>query len=491
MATRVAVGAGRRRLLRQLITESVLLGIGASGLGILLAIAGTGALVGLAPPLPRLGQVGVNGTVLLFAISVGIMTGFIFGLAPSLDLFRGQIREAFQRGFRGGDRQGALFQRTVVSLEIALTVVLLVSGGLLVRSLSGLFATDPGFRQEGLAEIRVRLPGFRYPDPAERPLAFRQMQEAIQAVPGVEAVSGTTRLPFSGFPNLLSFGVEGREEAEGEISPHASQRGVLPGYFETMGIPILAGRSLSDIDRDGAVAVISESMARRFWPGESAMGARILFGDTLTVVGIVGDVRHESMDAEVLPTLYMPFDQEPETRLSFVIRTAGDPESLFPALREAVATVDSDVPILRTTSIRSLMAYTARNERFRSVLMMVFGLCAALLAGAGVFGVTARGVARRNREMGIRMAMGAGGGGLIRMVLAGSLATGLAGIGLGLFGALGASRVLSQYLFGIQGWDLPTYGSVALATVVFTALASYVPARRASRIAPMEVLREE
>lgn len=493
LATRMAVGAGRRRLLRQLVTESVLLGIAGSGLGILLSVAGTGALVGLAPPLPRLGQVGVNGTVLVFAVSVGVVTGIIFGLAPSLDVFRGPVRNAFQGGTRGQERQGAVFQRGVVSLEVALTVVLLVSGGLLVRSLNGLFAVEPGFRQEGLVEVRVRLPGYRYSERTERLFAFRQMQEAIQAVPGVEAVSGTTRPPFSVSPNLLSFGIEGHDVPQGAISPHTSQYAVLPGYFEVMGIPLLAGRSLSETDGEGgpAVAVISESMARRFWRGASPLGTRIYFGDTLTIVGIVGDVRHEAMDAEVLPSLYLPLRLDPETRFSFVIRTADNPESLLPGLREAVASVDSDVPVLRTASIHSLMVGSARGERFRTVLMMVFGICAALLAGAGVFGVTSRGVARRNREMGIRMALGARGSRLVRMVLGGSLAAGAVGIGLGLVGALGATRLLAQYLFGIDSWDPLTYGTAACAMVILSGVASYVPARRASRVAPMAVLREE
>ena len=287
-------------------------------------------------------------------------------------------------------------------------------------------------------------------------------------------------------------GIPGIPEPEGG-SRHASERLVLPGYFETMGIPLLSGRGITEHDRAGAplVAVISESMARRFWPGESALGARVDFGDTLTVVGIVGDVHHEAMDAEALPTLYVPLAQGSTSTLSFAVRTADEPGSILSQFRTAVWSVDADAPIRRTASVRSLMAGSARDERFRTVLMMVFGACAALLAGAGVYGVTARGVSRRAQEMGIRMALGARGGSLVRMVLVRGLTSGVVGTGLGLLGALAASRLLTQYLFGVEGWDPVTYGTVAGATLLLSLAASFIPAHRASAITPMRVLREE
>jgi len=492
MATRLAVGAGRGRLVRQLITESVILGVAGSAVGIILAIAGTGALLSLAPPLPRMDEVGTNPTVLAFAVVVGMLTGLFFGLAPAMDIFRGKIRHILRSGARGLDRRASLFQRSVISLQIALTVILLISGGLLVRSLDSLFAADPGFRAQGLAEVRVQLPRYRYRAFEERLSVFDRMQQSLAAVPGVESVTGTSSLPFSGFPNLLSFGIVGKPDPE-EVSRHTGERAVLPGYFETMGIPLLSGRTITEDDRsDGPlIAVISESMARRFWPGESAIGAQVDFGDTLTVVGIVGDVHHESMDAEVLPTLYRPLAQGNESVLSFVVRTSGDPEALLSQLRTPIWSVDSDAPIRRTASVVSLMAGSARDERFRTVLMMVFGVCAALLAGAGVYGVTARGVSRRAQEMGIRMALGARGGSLVGMIVVGGLTTGVIGIGLGLLGALGTSRFLTRYLFEVEGWDPLTYGAVAAATLVLSLAASFIPARRASGITPMRVLSDE
>ena len=295
------------------------------------------------------------------------------------------------------------------------------------------------------------------------------------------------RSPFAGFPSLLSFGIEGRQEPEGG-SRHTSWRSVLPGYFETMGIPLLAGRTIEDAT---AVAVISESMARRFWPGESALGARILFGDTLTVVGIVGDVRHEAMDAEFLPTLYVPNALDPMRSLSLVVRSGGDPTQLFAQLRQAVWSVDADAPITSTESLISLIDRSARAERFRTTLIMVFAACASLLAGAGVFGVTARSVARQRRELGIRLALGAPGGQLVVLALGGTLKFGAIGVAVGLLGALWVSRLFARFLFGVESWDPVTYGAAAAALLGLSILASYLPARRALTVDPVEALRTQ
>jgi putative ABC transport system permease protein len=260
-----------------------------------------------------------------------------------------------------------------------------------------------------------------------------------------------------------------------------------------MGIPILAGRTLTDADRGelASVAVISESMARRFWPGESALGARILFGDTLTVVGIAGDLRHESMDAEYLPTLYYPLALDPGSRLSFVVRTEGDPTPLLPQLRQAVWAAGGDAPVTRVGSLDSLISRSARNERFRTVLMMTFGLCATLLAGAGVFGVTSRVVAHRRRELGIRRALGARGEGLVRLALGATLRPSTVGFALGLLGALWVIRLLARFLFGVESWDPATYVSAAVILLGLTLLAGYLPARRAAQVDPVRVLWEE
>lgn len=493
MATRTALGAGKGRIVRQLLTESVLLGVVGSGLGIVLAVTGTRALVSMAPPFPRLDELGVDGTVLLFAVGVGILTGLLFGLAPSIDLSGSRTQETLRSGRRQSRRSESFFQHSVVSAEIALTLVLLVSGGLLLRSLSTLFAVDPGFRPEQLVEIPVVLERGIFPAPQERVGIRRQIRVALESLPGVESVSATTSLPFAGRSTTYTFRKVGEEWGEDVPEPPVQRRDVMPGYVETLGIPLLAGRTIEAGDREGAlpVAVISESMARDYWRDDSAIGSRIVINDTLTVVGIVGDVLHESMDANIRPTVYVATAQSSPSGVSFVIRTSGNPTGLFPLMREAIWSVVPSLPISRVTRVTSLMSDTAADERFRTTLMMLFGVCAALLAGAGVFGVTSRSVARRTREMGIRMALGAKEEGLVRSMVTSGIPSGMIGIGVGLVGALWASRLLGQYLFGVTTWDPLTYAVVIAGLGGLSVLASYLPARRVSKVAPMDVLREE
>lgn len=492
IATRMAIGAGRGRIIRQLLAESVLVGIAGSVLGGALAIAGTRLLIGLAPPIPRLEFVAVNGQVLLFGACIGLASGIVFGLAPSWSVWRGKIQHTLQIGRGRATAPGSTLTLGVVSGEIALTVLLLVSAGLLGRSFAGLLAVDPGFESARLAQVSVRLPVGMYSDSDSRVEVFNQMAAEIGAIPGVTAVSGTTSLPFLGFPSLVSFGIEGQAEPEGG-SRHTSPKMVLPGFLETMGIPLLAGRTITEEDRAelASIAVVSETMARRFWPGESPLGGRILFGDTLTVVGIAGDVHQEAMDAEYLPTMYVPFVLDPRTSITFAARTELDPGGVQRQLREAVWAVDADAPVTRVGTLESLISRSARNERFRTVLLVVFGVCATVLAGAGVFGVTARSVALRMRELGIRRAMGARGTELVRLSLGRTLLAGCIGIGAGLLATLWISRAFSRFLFGVESWDPITYAAAALTLFGLSLLASVLPARRAARIDPVQVLREE
>lgn len=492
MATRTALGAGGGRLARQLLTESVLLGVAGSALGVVIALAGTRALLSAAPPLPRLDLVRVDTPVLFFGVGLGIVTGILFGLAPSWSLTRGRLKESLGSGWRSGPRGAFSLQRFVISVELALTVILLVSGTLLARSLGELLSVDTGFHQESVVMARVYLPSYRYGDAADRAVQAERMRQALSGVPGVVAVSGTNSLPFYNSPDALSYGVEGLSWPE-DISPHASTQSVLPGFFETMGIRILEGRGILDTDGLGSrpVAVISETMARRHWPNSSALGARVLFGDTLEVVGVAADVVHESLDSEPLATMYVPFLRQAGTSINFVVRAGGDPETLFAPVRGAVWSVDSDAPISRVSTLPDLILDSARDERFRAVLMVVFAMCATILAGAGVFGVTARSVAQRTKEMGIRKALGAEPGSLVLLALSGTLQVGLVGVSLGLVGAYWSSRLLTQFLFGIEAWDPATYLSVAAALLGLSAIASYLPSRRAGLVPPMEVLREE
>jgi putative ABC transport system permease protein len=492
MATRTALGASRSRLIRQLLTESMLLGLGGSLFGIAVAFAGTRLLLSFAPALPRLDQVSVNGAVLLFAIALGLLTGLFFGLAPSLQLAVGRARQTLGSGWRTGSRDRSGFQQALIGAELALTVVLLVSGALLVRSLDQLLAVDPGFQADQLAMARVSLPRYRYGDGRDRGMQVERIREALASVPGVTLASGTTSLPFYSSANALSYGIEGRPEPEG-ASPHASLKEVLPDYFETMGIRIVEGRPILESDgMDGVpVAVISENFARRHWPDQSPIGARILFGDTLLVVGVAADVVHESLAADPMVTLYRPFLREPGTTINFLVRTTGNPEALLGSLRQAIRLVDSEIPITSTLTVSSLITASAKNDRFRATLMAAFAICAALLAGAGVFGITARTVAQRRKELGIRKALGARPGSLVQTSLIGAAKAGGLGVAVGLVITFFSSGLLRDFLFQIHPWDPMTYGVVGASLMATTVVAAWIPARRASRVDPMEVLREE
>jgi predicted permease len=491
IATRSALGAGRLRVARQLITESVVLGLLGSVVGVLVAMAATRVLVFLAPPIPRLEEVEVSARVIAFAAAAGLGTALLFGLAPLVVLTRGSVGTALAARGRGTTGRDRSFQDAVVSLQVALTVVLLVGGGLLARSLVRLLAVDPGFRAENLATFELVADRGRYPGRAEVSRFFADVVRSLESVPGVVSVAGSYGLPFPGGAPLNGFRIEARGE-DGDVV--GRRRTVLPGYHETLGIPLLAGRLLSDSDGSDApgAIVISESMARRFWPDESPVGATVLlWGSRRTIVGIVGDVRHTTLSTEGEPTFYVPFAQAPRRNLNLVIRTAADPAALLPRLSEAVWAVDPDMPVADAGTVSASVSSSAAEDRYRTLLVLVFGGLAALLAAVGVFGVTARGVAQRTRELGIRIALGARHGELVGLILRHSLIIGLAGTTLGLLGAAWTSRLLSHYLFAIEPWDTLTYGAVGAFVALVCLAAGYIPARRVAGLAPMEVLREE
>ncbi len=502
MATRAALGAGISRILRQWLTESVLLGLLGGALGVLIAYVGTATLVSLGPPIPRLNDVHVSSRALFFACSAGVIAGALFGLAPSVLFARG----AAALGVRGGGKHttgsGRKLQKSVVTLEIALTTVLLVAGGLLARSLSNLFAVEPGLRVANLATFHVPLPGTRYQSDEDATDFFTTVHRQIEATPGVVNASATSTIPFgSAFAvetPVLWFQIVGRETAEDEPPPQGWLSTALPDYHETLGVPVFSGRGFTEADDANAprVVLINEAMAFRYWPDESPIGATLRIGETeSTVVGIVGDVRHGGLSLDIEPMIHLPHSQHPSQgmgyALSYVVRTAGEPLQLLPQIQQAVWAVDPDVPITRINTMESLVAESGSDERYRTLLMMVFAFAAVVVATGGVFSVTAQGVQRQTRELGIRMALGARAEKVLGMVLKGSLVTAVIGVGSGLLVALWTTRVLSNFLFGVESSDPLTYVLVGLLLTGVCLWASMLPARRASRVDPIEVLRTE
>ncbi len=489
ITTRSALGAGVSRLVRLLLIESAVLAALGSAVGVALAYAGTRLLVALAPPIPRLHEVGIDLRVLAFATLLGMVTAFLFGTVPSILASRSAIAPALRRSAPAftGERR---FPSIVVAIEIAMTTVLLVAGGLFARSLSSLMAVEPGFDPTGLATVEVRLPYSRYPTRAARAAFLQETLEQLEAIPGIGTVTGAGMLPFPGNTIGWSMHIEGRDNRQSFLFYPVS-----PGYLQTLGVPLLAGRHLAETDGPDAprVVVINETMARRFWPDESPLGARLVnwLGGPATVVGIVADMKRQALYAQTEPAFYIPYSQLPGSDICFVTSTDLDALEAIPLMREAVWSVDADLAVKNATTLEALIAESAADERYRTLLMNVFGFLAALLVAAGVFGVTARSVALRTREMGIRMALGMRNSGLIWTTVRSSLFFGMVGTAVGLVGALWASRLQTRFLFGVEPSDPTTYGVVAVLIVLVCVLASYAPARRITSVNPVEVLRVE
>jgi predicted permease len=475
------------------------MGLGGSLIGILLTPLGLRAFLALGPALPRIQEVDVNQAVLLAAAAAGVACAVLFGFAPALLQHKHSIHSLIQKEGRSRTGGGGRTEAILMAGEMALTVILLVTAGLLGRSLAQLRGVDPGFRPEGVATIRAQVNSSMLGDDRQAQLKaaralHREVLGRVREIPGVVAFGAIDGLPFPGVVSGTTFRVRG-SGADEAVQVVARDHRASPGYFEAMGIPLLAG-SLFDAETGDEASepeiLINETMARRFWPDASPLGAILHQGDgnTLRIVGIVGDVRERHLTEEPFPMVYRPLT-ESRGSFSIVVRTRGAPEAMVPLLRDAVRAVAPDVPIAQATTMKTLVEASTGAERFRTVLVAAFGLMATLLALVGVFGVTARSVAQRNREMGIRMALGARHRGLVRMMAMGTLRMSVVGIGLGVFGALALTRLLRVFFLEIRPWDAPTFAGAALLLGVLSVGVAVLAAFRVTRVEPMRVLREE
>ena len=494
IATRTALGASGGRIFRQLITESVVLGIASSIVGTVIAVVGTRALVLLAPPIPRIDEIVVDLRVLSFAVALGAVAGLLFGTVPPIVAARNSPSNSSRGSGQTRTKSGQRFTQGLVAAEITLTVVLLVAGGLLTQSLMRLLAVDAGFDSEKLVGVHVLPPGGEHEPPAGEMEFYDDVLERIRATPGVVGASMANGVPF--IDGTTSFPVRiDDQNGSSASSLSALGYGIATGYFEVMGMQLYAGRSFSKYDGAQTLqtAVINASMAQRCWPAQSPIGAQFEYaGRTVTVIGVVGDVRHEALGRDPVSTFYVPFTQLPwYGEANFIVRTDGNANRIIPLLRSAVWSVNRDVPITKSATVESYMSQSAIIERYRTLLIAAFGICATVLAAVGIFGVTARSIAQKTKEMGIRMALGAKGSGLVRATVRGSLNNVLPGVATGLLGALWVSRLLSRFLFGVEHSDPLTYGVVAASVVVVCLLASYIPARRIARVDPVRVLKAE
>src|ERR1043166_6180791 len=502
IAVRTALGASRWRVVRQLLTESLLLSLVGGGLGLLLAMWGVDLLLKLNDNrLPRANEIGLDARVLLFTLGVSLLTGVVFGLAPAFQTSGVNLHDTLKEGGRsgrGGVRRGV--RNALVIAEVSFAVVLLVGAGLLMRSFVLLEQVNPGFQPRGLLALQVSLPPNKYADKTARAAFDRQMLEAVRALAGVKEAATTTTLPMSGWNQSGSFDIEGRPNAPGQDSPHGSRWMASDDYFQTMQIPLLRGRYFDAHDTADApgVVIIDDALARKYWPNEDPLGKRITFEGTEQqarwgeVVGIVGHVKNEGLEGESRAQYYVPYAQRADSpNLFLVVRDAGDPASLAPAVRGAIAGVDKDLPVFRVMTVERVVSDSLAQRRFSMTLFAIFAGLALLLAVVGLYGVMSYTVAQRTHEIGIRVALGAQGRDVLRMVVGqGMLLVGV-GVLLGLGGALALTRVMSSLLYGVSATDPLTYAGIALLLAAVALLASYVPARRAMKVDPMVALRYE
>jgi predicted permease len=492
LRTRTALGATRGRLIRQLLTESVVLASAGAAVGAALAFGGTKLIVRAAPAsIPGLADVRVDTRILAVVLVVAIAVGVLFGLTPAFSSVRSSQSFALGGGGHATHRR-TRGQRWLVACEVALSMVLLVAAGLLVRSFGKL--SSVGFRPEGLLVVSLRLPQSPYADSTHARAIYDDILTRVRGMPGVAGAAATTTPPFTNGSSSSSFEVEGRAQRPGEPARDAQRRVTTPDFFATLGIPILAGRSYSDADGASSplVVVVSRALARQEWPGESAVGKRIKFGGHWrTVVGVADDIHTERPLTEPLETVYAPLAQLMlRGAPALVVRTHASTTAETAELRRAVRAVEADISVSRVDDMNDLVSTSLADDRLRMVLISLFATIAALLAAVGAYGVAATAARRRTREMAIRVAVGASSGSIARLIVGGAAkgvaAGAVVGVGLALVGA----RALSPYLYGVSIGDPIVYAGVAVLLALTTVVATWVPARRATRVRLTDTLAE-
>jgi putative ABC transport system permease protein len=498
LAIRTAMGAGRWRLARQLLTESVLLSVIGGAGGLLLAYGAVRGLVASNPiNLPRMDAVGLDGSVLLFTGGITLVLGLLFGLAPALQAARPALTGMLKDGVRSTHGGGGLRATLVVS-EVALAIVLLIGAGLMLKSFRRWVAVDPGFKPEQVLTFGVSLPNSKYSTDEQQVAFFDRLRHEIAALPGVVSVGGNVSLPMTNNNWTRSFRVEGYTPPPKANGPWGDFRTVTPGYFAAMGIPLKRGREFeeSDVAKGRMVAIVDEVLANKYWKDQDPIGKRLGYGDAenprwLEVVGVVGHVMQNSPKDDEHTQLYQPFAQAAFTQLGFAVKSKGDPLALVPAVRKLVLGIDPQQPIYDVRAMEERLTGSSSQPRFLSLLLGLFAAVAATLAAVGIYGVMSYTVAQQTRELGIRMALGAETGSVLRLVLNRGLVMAGIGIALGVGGSLALGKVMSTQLFQTKAADPMVFGVVSLGLVGVALLATLIPARRATRVDPIVALRSE
>jgi putative ABC transport system permease protein len=493
---RRALGASRIRIFRQLITEAIMLAVIGATAGALLAWWGTAALLRMAPPDVAASGAAFDAPVLAFTAAAAALSALAFGVLPAIQFSRGELSGALAEGSTRGtaSRRSRAIRDALVVAEIAVALVLLVGSVLLVRSFAALSRVDTGIDTHNLLTFDVKLSGPRAEYQARQVEFYAALQRRLEAVPGVVAAGSAVTLPIGGDDFGTGYIVEGRPRPKPGDEAHAGYQIVMPGFFHAMGIPIKSGRDVRESDRRDAPAVclVNESLAREQWPGEDPIGRRIAFDDEgkwMTVVGLVGDIRHLGPAVPPRPELYQPSSQRSFPFMAFVVRTAGDPYAAVPTIRRAAAELDPALPLANVRSMDDHLARALARPKFLSTLVSAFSALALTLALVGIYGVMSWAVSERRREFAIRLALGVRPGALLRLVLGKAALLAAAGTAIGLVAARTASTILSGLLFGVPRTDVVSFAVSALALAIVAVAACGVPARRAVRVDPVSLLR--
>jgi len=500
IAVRTAIGASRRRVVQQILCETMLLGVLSGAVGLLLAQLSMAAIVDyITGTVPRTSEIHLDARVLLFTLGVSLVAGVIAGLAPAWRLTRPNIQSTLNQGLTRtatGSHDRRLRNGLVVS-EVALALVLLVGAGLLIRTVGTLRAIDPGFDQQNVLAVVLAPPNAKYPTPGDRFRFTRQLVERLHALPGVQRASAIDSLPMTG-GSTQPVAIEGRAETVMSKQPEVAVRRIMPGYVRTTGMRLIAGRDFSDADTADSqpVAVISEAMARQFWPNQNPLGRRLTLtfrpGVVREVVGVVSDVKIRGLDvAEPVSTLYTPFSQSQIGLISLVVRTSVPPRTLVTSLGAAVHDIDRDLPLIRVATMDEVVGRSMSQQQFAMELLGAFAALALMLAAIGIYSVLSWTVRQRVREIGIRRALGAPTQDVLRMVVIEGLKPTLLGVAIGLVSALALGRLMNALVFGVTPHDVATLSSVSLILTLCALMATLLPAYRATRVDPVIALRDE
>lgn len=494
MAMRMAIGATRGRLLRQLLTESVVLAVIGGLLGLLLAIGGISLLKWSMPAtrIPRLNEVGLDGSVVLFTVGISLLTGVIFGLSPAFRALRPDVNETLKEGGRNntGGTSNRLRSLLVVS-EIALALMLTIFAGLVIQTFKNLIAIDPGFKTENVVTMQLSLPASRYEGPPQIKDFYQRVLENIEAQPGVVAAGATNNLPLTGGGGYTKIYLEGQQDTK----PREVMTGIqiaTPDYFRAMGVSFLAGRDFTP--QEESVLIVNEASAKKFWPGENPLGKRVRFqpnADWTTVVGVVADMKSLGLTAEQKIEMFLPLGQDTFRSGFVIVRTNVGTETMVPSLRAAVLAIDKNMAIFNIRTLEKLVSDSIAQPRFNMVLLGIFAGLALILASVGIYGVMSYSVTQRTQELGVRMALGAQRRDIFSLVLKQGIILALIGVGIGLAGAIGLSKVLASVLYGISATDPITFISVAVIIVAVALIACFFPARKATKVDPLTAMRYE